>query len=437
MKIPRSRSIYKEKLKNNIFFQNIAIVAGGNVLAKLIGIMAMPIITRLYSPEDFGVFSVFLSVSGVAGSLATMRYAVTIPIAKEEKLADNLLKLCLLITVSLSLLLLACIVLFGDLFTEKFSVEQIKPYLWFLPIVFFAQGIYEALNNWAVRYRDFRLITRTKISQSISSSVVKIGLGAFQFLPLGLFIGHISQIAAGIGSLTLKLKKVRPSLFDKFSWSEIKLAAIRYKKFPLIQSWSQLFLSLGAQLPVLLIGSFYGVKVVGVFALAMGMINIPMDLLGQAVAQVYYAEISKYGKNNPQKIYNLSVSITKNLFWVSLIPVTILIVFGPWLFSTIFGQEWHDSGLYARYFSIVVLTRFISSPIANIFNVFEKQGLQLFLNILRVVIVTLIFFISHLLRFSANEAIIGYSIVFPLYSIISIYINFKVMKNRIQVLAIN
>jgi len=409
----------------------------GNIAAKAIVILSMPIITRLYAPEDYGVFSIFSSITAILGSLATLRYAVTIPIAREEKDADNLLKLCFSITFSLSLLCFISILLFGNYFIEKFSAEQLRPFLWIIPLVFLGQGIYEALDNWAVRHKKFKLITLTKIRQGVSSSVIKIGLGFVGIAPLGLFIGKIAEIFAGIGNLTLKLVKEKPSFFKKYSWTEIKFVAKRFKKFPLVQSWSQLLLALGSQLPILLIGVFYGSYVVGVFGLAMGMINLPMDLIGRSVAQVFYAEISKEGKNNPQKIYNLSVSITKKLFLISLIPVAVLIVLGPWLFSTIFGPEWQDAGLYARYFSIIVLTRFISSPTVNIFNVFEKQELQLFLNISRVVLVTLIFYISHLMKYSESEAIIVYSIVFPLYSIISLWFTFKVIKDRIKDVAMN
>jgi len=251
-------------LKSNIFFQNIAVVAGGNVTAKLIGIIAAPIITRLYTPQDYGVFSVFLSVIGIMGSLNTLRYAVTIPIAKEEKLADNILKLCFLITLSLSIVWFIGIALFGNFFTAQFSAEQLQPFLWLIPVVFIGSGFYEALNNWAVRARKFRLLTRTKVSQGVSSVGVKIGLGTIGITPLGLFLGQVAQEAAGIASLFSKLVQLNPAFLKSFSWSEIKYAAKRYKKFPLVQSWSQLLLALGAQLPVLLIGAFYGVEVVGV-----------------------------------------------------------------------------------------------------------------------------------------------------------------------------
>lgn len=432
MKTQNILSKYREKLKNNIFFQNIVIVAGGNVTAKLIGIIAAPIITRLYTPEDYGIFSIFLSVVGVVGSLATLRYSVTIPIAKEEKLADNILKLCFLITLSLSIAWFISIALFGKFFTVQFSAEQLQPYLWLLPVVFLGKGIYEALNNWAVRTRKFRLITRTKVSQGVSSSGIKIGLGALGVTPLGLFLGHIAQEAAGVTSLFSKLVQLKPSFLKSFNWSEIKYAAKRYKKFPLVQSWSQLLLALGAQLPVLLIGTFYGVEVVGVFGLAQNMINMPMDLIGQSVAQVYYAEISKYGKNNPEKIYKLSVSIIKKLFWIGLIPVGVLVAFGPLVFKLVFGPEWLDAGVYARFLSILILTRFISSPIANIFNVYEKQSLQLTLNIIRVVLVFTAFYASNFLKLSVLNSIGTYSILMTVYYAFLPIIVLRVVKKNIK-----
>lgn len=432
MNIKRLAATYWKKLKNNVFYRNIAVVAGGNVTARLIGIISAPIITRLYLPADYGIYSIFVSIFGIVGSLATLRYSVTIPIAESEKLSDNILKLCFFITSSLSLLLVVCVALFGDFFAVKYNTNRIIPYLWFIPIVFFCTGIYEALNNWALREKRFNLITRTKIRQSTSSATVKIGLGALGVSPLGLFIGQIANSAAGIGSLFSKLMRVKPSFFKHFSWHEIKFAAKRYKKFPLVQSWSQLLLALGAQLPVLLLGSFYGAKAAGIFGLANSMIHLPMDLIGQSVSQVYYAEISKYGKNNPQKIYNLSVSIIKKMFWIGLIPVGIIVAFGPWIFKLVFGSEWLDAGVYARFLSISILTQFISSPIANIFNVYEKQSLQLTLNIIRVVLVFFVFYASNILEFSALNSIGIYSILMAIYYAFLMILVLKVAKKDIE-----
>lgn len=422
---------FKEKLDKSLFFQNIVIVAGGNVTAKLIGILATPIVTRLYTPENYGLYTVFMSIIGITGSLATLRYSVTIPIAKDENIADNLLRLCFIVTSVLSLIWLLIVVLFGNWISNYYHSENLLHFLWLIPVIFFGQGIYDALNNWAIRNKGFKLITKTKISQSVSSSSIKIGLGLLKVAPLGLFLGHIAQEAAGIGSLSSKLKRIRPEFFKGFSFKDIKLAAIRYKKFPLVQSWSQLLLALGAQLPVLLLGTFYDTQVVGVFGLAISMISLPMDLIGQSVAQVYYGEISKFGKENSAKIYNLSISLIKKLFLIGIIPVGMLIALGPWIFKIVFGPEWRDAGIYSQLLSFMILTRFISTPIANVFNVYEAQKAQLILNVIRVVVVLLVFWGSAKLSFSPIYTIGLYSLSMTLYYGFLSTIVLKVIKKNV------
>lgn len=406
-------------------------VAGGNATAKLIGIITAPIITRLYTPEDYGVYSVFASVIAILGSVATLRYSVAIPLPREEKESDNILKLSFIISFLISLIISLAILITGNFLAEKLSLSAIKPYLWFIPFAFFGKGLYNGLTNWAVRHKKFRLITRTKITQGTSSAGIKIGLGFLGIKPLGLIIGALAQEFAGNLTLIKELIRLNPTFFNHFKTNEIIQVAKRYKRFPLIQTWSQFLLSLGAQLPVLLMGSFYGATAVGIYGLAHNIINMPMNLIGQSVSQVYFGEIAKYGRQNPRKIYQLSISIIKKLFWVGLFPVGLLIVLGPWLFSIIFGTEWHEAGIYARYLTLLILTRFISSPIANIFNVFEKQGLQLSLNIVRVVLVVLIFWGSSQMNLSAVNTIGFYSIIMTAYYAILSFIILGVVKKEI------
>ena len=421
---------YWIKLKNNIFYRNIAIVAGGNIAARLIGIVTTPIITRLYSPEDYGVYSIFVSIFGIIGSLSTLRYSITIPIADNEDSADNILKLCFLITSILSFLLFLIVSIFRDSISRYYDSENLKPFLWLIPVAFFFIGIYEALNNWTLRQKQFKVITRTKLNQSISSSAIKVGLGAMKIGPWGLFLGQIAQEAAGIGTLFSRLLKARPTVFKSFSWDSIRNIARRYKNFPLVQSWSQLLLALTAQLPVILLGSIYGTKVAGIFGLANSMVNLPMDLIGQSVAQVYYAEISKYGKDNRPRIYSLSLSISKKLLLFGMIPTVFFILFGTQFFSIVFGNEWHEAGTYAQLLSIYVLFRFISAPIMNCLNVLEKHALQLKFNISRIILLLLIFYISYKLKLTINSTIFFYSIINGILYLLIIVQTFIFLKPK-------
>jgi len=403
------------KIKTNTLFKNILWVAGGTVAAQAIGILTTPIVTRLYSPADFGIFTIFAAFIGIAGQISTMRYSVTIPLAETEDIADNVIKLCLLITFSLSLLLYLAFLLFGDLFVARYAVPQAAKYLWLLPLCFLSAGLYETFSTWAQRKKYFQIIARTSLSQGISSAAIKIGLGWFGIKPLGLLFGLLVSQLAGTGSLFLKYIKEKPNFFRNLSWRSISHVAKRFHRFPLYQTWSRLLLALGAQLPAILMASFFGIKAAGLFGLAHSMISMPMNLVGQSVAKVYYAEIAQYGKARPDKILQLSKTIIKRMFFVGIIPMVVIMIASPWIFSLVFGKEWGDSGIYARLLAIIILTRFIASPVAHCFDVMEMQGTQLFLNVVRVIMILIIFWVCSYFGFSSFTTINIYSISMSIY----------------------
>ncbi|MBI9054675.1 MAG: oligosaccharide flippase family protein [Bacteroidales bacterium] len=412
-----------EKLKNNLFFQNVAIVASGSLLARIIGFFTAPIITRLYLPEDYGVLSTYAAIIGIIITIASLRYEVTIPLPEKENKAISLLKLSFLITVGLSAFFSFLIILWGDFIAQQLSLTHVKSFIWVIPTAFFGAGIYNALSSWATRHKLFKVITRTNISQSLASRAVKIGFGFLGVTPLGLLLGLITEQTAGVLLLFRKLLNKTPEFFKSFNRNEIIDVAKKYKNFPIYQSWSQLLLGFGTHLPVIMIASIYGIQVVGLYGLAHSMVNMPMSILGQAVSKVYYAEISRYGKNNPEAIYKLTISIMKKLFYFAIPPIIVLILWGPWLFSFIFGESWFDAGLYAKALSFIILFRLVSSPIMHCLNVLEKQKVQLIFNIVRVFLVFLLFFISMKLGINSTSAIWLYSVAMSgFFFFIMIYI---------------
>ncbi|WP_157980763.1 lipopolysaccharide biosynthesis protein [Aliidiomarina taiwanensis] len=411
---------FKEKLRSNEFSRNLTLVLSGNVTAKAIGILSAPIITRIYSPEDYGVFALFMGIVSIIGALSTLRYATAIPLIKNENALEAMLKLCFLMIAIVSAI--ACFVLlyYSDLFVVTFNAENIRSYLWFFPLAFFATGCYQTLSSWAIREKKFKIITQTTVTQSLSSSLSKILLGLLHLKPSGLLIGVIIQEAAGTFRLLKSMLRKYPLFFKRFNWGLVKSVAVRYKNFPLIQSWSQLLLALGAQLPVLLIGYLYDLKVAGAFGLAQSMISLPMNLIGQAVAQVYYAEIANMGKENPLEIYRLSAEVIKKMFIIGLFPVLFLLLFGPLTFKFVFGTEWKDAGVYSQILSLLILARFISTPVMSCLNVLEKQMLQLWINLFRVIFIVIVFCFASVLNFDVIEALFIYTITLSIYFLIVI-----------------
>lgn len=419
-----------ERFNKSSFYKSIAWVAGGTAAAQAVTIISAPVITRLYTPSDYGVLAVFVAILGIMRPLSTLTYSVTIPLAEDEDLAHNVLNLCFLITLTISFFLAAIILVLGDFIVAKFSVPQAAPYLWLLPVCLLGAGLYQALSSWAIRMKFFKTIARTKLSQSVSAAGIKIGLGWLGIQPLGLLLGLLASSMAGCGSITRKLIKEEPHVFRRISWRGMIYAAKRFSRFPLFRSWSRLLLALNGCLPVFFIAALFGVEVVGLFGLAHSMVNLPMNLIGSSVAQVYYAEIAGYGKSRPDKIRRLSISIMRRMLYVGIIPMGTIMIAGPWLFSFVFGAEWHDAGVYARLLSMIILVKFMSSPVASCLDVFEMQRTQLILNMVRMLLMVAVFMASKALGFSPLVTVAVYSFGLTFYSAVSIVFILFILKRE-------
>jgi len=398
------------KLSGRPFFKSVVLLSGGTAAAQVITILSTPIVTRLYQPEHFGILTVFVSILGIVIPLATLRYAVAIPIAEDEGLADDVLRLCFVIIFTLAIFFAMGLLLFGPTICRHYPDSNVSTYFWLLPFCLFGAGLYQALSSWSLRDKQFKLLARTRMTQGVSSATTKIALGALGVRPLGLLLGYFTTQVTGSGSILMALVRQKPGFFRKYSWRGMWRAAKRFVRFPLLQSWSQLLLALGVQLPALLIAAFYNVKAAGFYGLAFNMVNMPMNILGQSIAQVYFAEIAKYGKARPDKILSLSVSLLKKLFVLGAIPAAVIMAVGPHMFGLVFGEEWREAGGYAQLLSVLVLLRFVSVPVAHCLNVLERQGLQIIINSIRVLLVVAVFTFCRFQGFNVHTTVLIYSI---------------------------
>jgi len=263
--------------------------------------------------------------------------------------------------------------------------------------------------QWAYRKKDFRAISKTKIAQSIVGNGTKIGLGVAGTGSVGLIIGQILSQCAGIYNFTRTLIDNEENRHIGFDWSGMVTAAKRYRNFPIFSAPSGLLNTLGVQLPVLFITSFYGSKVLGFYGLANSVVNLPMVLIGASISDVLYAEAASVGNNDPKKVNELMNKLVKRLLIVGLIPLSVLLLFGPSLFALVFGKNWYEAGVYARIIAFLVFFRFLFTPFERLFVVFERQRMWLFLNSLRVILVVTAFGVAKLLNLSSYLAIALYS----------------------------
>jgi O-antigen/teichoic acid export membrane protein len=159
------------------FARHAMTLAAGTAFAQLLLVLAVPVLTRLYTPADYGALAVYSSTLTVLLVAASLRYETAIPLPDDEQVAGALLGLSVMLLVVLSMFVALLVWLAGDAFVAAVKAPALRPYLWLLPLGFFGAGMYQVLSYWAIRKREFGRIARTKLTQGIGQVVTQVGLG--------------------------------------------------------------------------------------------------------------------------------------------------------------------------------------------------------------------------------------------------------------------
>lgn len=398
-------------------------------IGSAIGFVAAPIVTRLYTSSDFGMLAVFASLCALFYPFCTFKYTVAIPLHPNETVGINALAACLLILAVNTVILFTALFLYHSPILSLFSSEAIDSFWYYIPVAFLFSGLADALSYFSTRYRNFSVIAKVTVVQRAVGALTKIVLGLLHFNVVGLLIGNI---LAESGGLSLYIRTYWRRLKDnasKVTTGRIRFVLKRYIEFPSYRLPSQILQNASSSMPVLYFAWQYGAGVTGLISLAISMLSVPVRIVCISVGKAFYGEIALLGRKNGREIAALTVRIMIRLLAVSIVPFTLVICFGPWIFRTFFGSEWAQSGIYARYLCLYLVFRFVYSPISDgIFNVFEQQKLLFWLEVSRIVIVTLCLVISYFCSLSVANTIVSYSLALTVQYILSIILVFHILR---------
>lgn len=400
----------KRLLPKGEFTRGVATLMGGTALGQGIAVLGSPVLTRLYTPDDFGVLALYSSLLGILSVVACWRYEIAIPLPEQDEDAINLVALSLVILVSMGLLISLGIGFWGSQVVQKANVPTLRSYLWLLPVGMVLVGTYEVLNYWAVRKQAFVRIAHTKLGQGIGSVASQICLGLLEVGPLGLIVGRIVGQALGVGTLATLLRGIDQKTRSAIDIGRICGMAKRYRKFPLFSSGAALLNALGLQIPIFLLSVFYGTEVVGQFSLVQRVFGIPLSLVVTSVSQVYLSFAAVDVRNNIYNLRKLFFSTARKLCLVGTIPTVILIATGPSIFTFIFGVQWRTAGVFAQIMAVVFFSEFVAGPLSYTFSVVERQDLSLMWNVSRLLLSGGSIYIAYRLEWSPIYAIVAYSL---------------------------
>jgi len=267
-----------------------------------------------------------------------------------------------------------------DALINLLNAQRLRKYLWLIPPTILIAGTGMALKNWNSRSQQF---SRLSVIQVISSSCMQISKLTAGFA--GYVSGGVLILTGILGSLisTLILGcqtwRDDSQLFkSSLQWKEIGFGIKRYKKFPLIDSWGAFLNVISWQMPVLLLSAFFTPTIVGFYALGATVLRMPINIIGTAIAQVFYQRASedKYKVG----ISQITLNIYKRLVASGLFPLFMLCIIGQDLFVVVLGPNWIEAGLYIQILAPWIFFTLISSPLSMLFLVFERQGSALIIH---------------------------------------------------------
>lgn len=398
-------------------------LAFGTGMARLIGIATIPLLTRIYSPADYGVLAVYSALVAVMAPMLTLRYVLAVPLPRSDGLAANLLLLSAMLMGAISILLGLLFWAFGGVVLGWMSMQVLAPWWWLVVLGAVAVAIYEALSLWATRRRAYRVISQTKVVQSAMGVAVKLGLGLAGLKPFGLLLGHLVEQSGGISSFSLRFGHELRNNLRHINRQSILLVARYYRGFPVFRLPSQLFMVFSTQAPAMFAAALFGATSTGQLGLALMALAIPSNLIGQSVGQAFYGEIARLPKGSEIQIKKLAFSIQKKLFMVGLPLTVVLIIFGEPLFDLAFGARWTEAGSYASILAPFVLLQLTSSPLVQILNIYNAQGAFLGINVVRALGLLCIYQACVWMNLSPKDFVLLLStFLFAFYLLITLYI---------------
>ena len=366
-------SKFKKLLPENAFARGVGVLVGGTAGAQLLVVLASPLLTRLYSPEDFGLLAVYAGILGLLSVIVSLRYQLAIPLPGNDEEAASIAVLSLIMVVITTLCSAVAVWLGGDQLVSLLNTPNIAPYLWLIPVGLLLVGIYQVFQYWAIRTKAFSNIAKAKVTQSLGMLFTQIAGSTFG--PIALILGRIVGQSAGIFRLVNSASKNSNSAFEGVSFTKIKDAGIRYNKFPLVSTWAGLASSAGTQLPPLIIAALLGVSSAGLFSLAQRVLSQPMSIIGKAISDVFYQRASQAFREGGLDLIVKKVFST--LLVLALVPAIIFFIYAPELFKVVFGEEWYSAGIIARWMVPWMLADFVVSPCTGIYPIINKHGLAL------------------------------------------------------------
>lgn len=423
--------IFYQIIQKSEFNKNVFTLISGQFIAQLISFAVGFIITRIYSPEQIGIYSLFVAITLMLSTVSTGRYEVAIIIEKNEDDVKSLSLLALLISAIFNLTLLLSIIFLPKLYADFIDNKGFVKWLFLVPLSVFITSIIRTLQYYFNKHSKYENMKNSEIIKSSGISSFSVFLGWFQFLNGGLIIANIIGNTSAMLYLLVKLPgNFWSGIKSAFTWTRLKAIAKKYKNYFILYLPSGLLNILVVNSTPLFIVFFFSEKIAGYYFMAEKVVSIPIGLIVASISKVFYQKAAVVYQNDKHKFLEMIKSIQKKMV-IFLFPFLLLLsVLSPYFFE-LFGEGWHYAGEMVKYFALFIFFSDLMSPVGAISNVLNRLDILFYFNISIAFFRILTFYIGSLYLSFEHTLLFSSTVLSLCYLILDIVLK-RIIKKEIE-----
>ncbi|WP_335965911.1 lipopolysaccharide biosynthesis protein [Galbibacter sp. PAP.153] len=393
-----------DRIFKSEFGKNVITLMSGTLIGQAIPFIATFILTRIFTPEDFGVFAIYFSLVNILGTISTGRYEMAILLPKSDLVAFDLVKISLVLSLLFSSLCFIVILILQNFLKVFILNTELIKYLYYLPLSIFGFAAYKVYTVWYTRVRQYKKISLSIIVKSLSGVFFNIIIGYF-FGLIGLFLGNI------ISSL-FAVFIIRRNFFSDLSlkYDRSRKLLSLYYKFPLYDIPTSFVYTLSKHGIVLLINKGFSSVITGLYSMTERLLISPSQVFVGSYIQVYNQQITeKYNLN-----HNINSFVIKNIVKISKvlgIPYVICVYSSFYFIPFVLGDNWSELYKYIYILSPLIFFSMVLNPLGYILKILDKQNVSFIQHlVLTVVKLGCLFIFGFLLKFSILNVLMIYVI---------------------------
>lgn len=394
-------------LPEKAFLRKLFTLASGTVVGQLLVVASSPLLTRLYTPAEFGQFAVLAAVIAIAGIAACWRLEFAVLALPDDGEAAAVLRAALVAALAMTLATAVAVWRLGDWFVALVDAAPLAPWLWLIPCAVLIWGLGGLGTYWALRHGAYGRngLNRTLTLGAQAGGQVACGLlGAGS---PGLVLGYLAGYVVRLGHYLVLLTAEDRRRLAAPAWRTVWRVARASWRYPVFSAPSSLLQTLCEMLPAIVIAALFGPATAGFYALAHRLMGLPVKLLGEAASHVFLGEGRALTGLALRRFFLRTLGLFVGLGVLGMLP---LLLFAPPLFALVFGEAWREAGVIVQLLVPLHFARFVAGPVSQLFVVLRRQDVYFFSSLLNGTAIAVSFTAGYLLALPGNVTILLFSL---------------------------